>query len=89
MLAGKYTVPVFWDKKTSSIVNNECASSHTCLLQQLQNLYDANMLHCDDLRMYNSCEQQMHAISARSCLYFDFAPDTLVLLAGGAEPIPA
>lgn len=23
--AGKYTVPVFWDKKTSSIVNNECA----------------------------------------------------------------
>ena len=22
---GKYTVPVFWDKKTKTIVNNECA----------------------------------------------------------------
>ena len=26
--AGKYTVPVFWDKKTKTIVNNECVSSH-------------------------------------------------------------
>ena len=23
-VAGKYTVPVFWDKKTKTIVNNEC-----------------------------------------------------------------
>jgi len=29
--AGKYTVPVFWDKQTNSIVNNECVPISLCV----------------------------------------------------------
>lgn len=33
--AGKYTVPVLWDKKTSTIVNNESAVRHLCRRSEL------------------------------------------------------
>ena len=38
MLAGKYTVPVFWDKKTGTIVNNESSEILRFLNSEFQDL---------------------------------------------------
>ena len=38
MLAGKYTVPVFWDKNTGTIVNNESSEILRFLNSEFQDL---------------------------------------------------
>ena len=38
VLAGKYTVPVFWDKKTGTIVNNESSEILRFLNSEFQDL---------------------------------------------------
>jgi glutathionyl-hydroquinone reductase len=38
VLAGKYTVPVFWDKKTGTIVNNESSEILRFLNAEFQDL---------------------------------------------------
>ena len=37
-MAGKYTVPVFWDKKTGTIVNNESSEILRFLNSEFQDL---------------------------------------------------